>query len=124
MRFSSFPFRIRPRAYVWYPYRPIKNKLYSMPKIFFLVSMLALAGFPMKGMAQRFNHGGFSRPGGGAPAAAPARVAPQPVRPEVRPATPARPEVRPEARSEARPGAPAERPTINGGSWNNGNHDF
>jgi len=88
----------------------------SKPTIFFLLSMLALAGIPGEGIAQRFNHGGFSRPG--APAAAPARAVPQPVRPEARPAAPpARPEIRPGAQ-------PVERPTINGGSWNSGNHDY
>jgi hypothetical protein len=93
----------------------------------FLASMLALAGLPEESMAQRFNHGSFGRPGGGAPPpAAPARVSPQPFRPETRPAAPpARPEVRQEARPGAQPGGqPQERVTINGGSRNFGNHDF
>ncbi|HLZ87820.1 MAG TPA: DUF6515 family protein [Puia sp.] len=87
-------------------------KYRSLLSVFVLT--LAVAGYPGEGMAQRFNHGGFSRP---APAA-PARVAVPPMRQEARPAAPpARPEIRPDER-------PTERPTINGGGRNIGNHDF
>lgn len=92
-------------------------QIVSKPTILLLLvaAMLALAGIPVEGMAQRFNHGGFSRPGAPSPAAAPARVPQQPMRTESRP----------EMRPETRPGAqPVERPSINGGSRNYGNHDY
>ncbi len=95
----------------------MKNILKHTTVFSAVVAALALAGSPEQSMAQRFNHGGFSRP---APAP---RVAAPVARPEVRQAPARQPEVRqpevrqPEVHQEARP-------TINGGSANNGNHDF
>jgi hypothetical protein len=106
-----------------------------------VILILAIAGCPKYGMAQRFNHGGASgggfRPASPAPrpAAPPPRPAVQPSRPVVTPRQVARPvEAHPvEARpAEGRPveGRPVEerpveeRPTINGGARNVGNHDL
>lgn len=87
---------------------------------FILALALAIGVFPMRGMAQRFNHGGFHP----APAPRPAAPAARPA-PAMRPAPAARPEARPpEVRQpEVRQPEPA-RPTINGGVQNYGNHDF
>ncbi|HXB10213.1 MAG TPA: DUF6515 family protein [Puia sp.] len=87
-----------------------------------LIAALAIAGCPKAGMAQRFNHGGFSRPAApAAPARQEARPAAPPMRQEARPVAPP---IRQEPRQAAPVIRPDERPTINGGGRNIGNHDF
>src|SRR5579872_6443398 len=90
---------------------------------FFLpvVVVLAIAGRPQQGMAQRFNHGG----GGGfrpAPVSVPAQRTAPVSTPRMAPASNPRmaaPAPRPEMQREARPA-----PSINGGARNFGNHDY
>jgi uncharacterized protein DUF6515 len=93
---------------------------------FILIMVLAIAGMPQTGMAQRFVHGGG---GGGfhpAPVSAPAQhnMAP-PVRQAAPPRTaaPAPRMAAPAPRQEVHE-QPRPMPTINGGARNFGNHDY
>jgi len=88
-----------------------------------MVLALVIAAGPLQGMAQRFNHGGFSHPA--PPPSRPAAPAMRPAAPVTRPAAPApRPETRPPETRQPETRQPEQRPTINGGVRNFANHDY
>src|SRR5580700_11154783 len=87
-----------------------------------IVLVVFLTGIPQETFAQRFNHPNFSAGGGGNRGAAPAQNF---SRPAPAPAAfhPAPPVNRP-APPVNRPAPVETRPTINGGSYNTGNHEY
>jgi hypothetical protein len=109
----------------------MKNRSQSL--LVFLATVTSFAIIftlaPDQGMAQRFNHPTFTPHT--APAPAQPRATPPPSRPVSAPqnhtVNPPRQESRPAPQQAARPATqplPQERPTINGGNRNFGNHDF
>lgn len=99
------------------------------PGLFVLVLTLAAGDIPC--MAQRFNHGGFSHPAPPPvrPATQTPRTAAPAPRPEMRQPPARQPEMRqPETRqpqmTQPQMNQPEQRPSINGGVRNFGNHDY
>ncbi len=80
-----------------------------------VVLVVCLTGIPQETFAQRFNHPNFNAGGGGSRGAAPAQnfshPAPAPAAFHAAPAV-----------NRPAPPPPAYHPTINGGSYNMGNH--